>query len=72
MEAGTVLTLARVKGVRAGVVLLVVDHEAEKNVKQKIAKYSLEAKSGKGILVEMENRASLVALESLVDVAKKK
>ncbi len=72
MEAGTVLTLARVKGVKAGVVLLVVDQEAEKNIKQKIAKYSLEAQSGKGELVKMENRASLVALESFVLMLKNK
>lgn len=72
MEAGTVLTLARVKGVKAGVVLLVVDQEAEKNIRQKIAKYSLEAQSGKGELVKMENRASLVALESFVLMSKNK
>jgi len=64
MEASTVLTLARVKGLKAGVVLLVVDQEAEKNIRQKIAEYSIQAKSGKGVLVKMEEKASLVALES--------
>ena len=71
MEAGTVLTLARIKGVKAGVVLLVVDQEAEKNIRQKIAKYSVEAQSGKGDLVKMENRASLVALETFVLMSQK-
>lgn len=64
METGTVLTLARIKGVKAGVVLLVVDQEAEKNIKQKIADYSVQVKLGKGDLVKFEERAALVALES--------
>lgn len=72
METGTVLTLARIKGVKAGVVLLVVDQEAEKNIRQKIAKYSVEAQSGKGDLVKMENRASLVALETFVLMSQNK
>ncbi len=66
MESGTVLTLARVKGVRAGVILLVVDQEAEKNIREKISNYSVQAKAGKGRLVEFESRASLVALESFL------
>jgi uridine phosphorylase len=66
MEAGTVLTLARVKGVRAGVILLVIDQEAEKNIKQKIADYSVQAQSEKGELVKWESRAALVALESFL------
>lgn len=66
METGTVLTLARIKGVKAGVVLLVVDQEAEKNIKQKIADYSVQVKLGKGDLVKFEERASLVALESFL------
>lgn len=66
MEAGTVLTLARVRGVKAGVVLLVVDQEAEKNIKEKIADYSLQAQSGEGGLVKLESRAALVALESFL------
>jgi uridine phosphorylase len=70
METGTVLTLARVKNVRAGAVLLVVDQEAEKNIREKIAKYSVEAQSGKGELVKMENKASLVALESFLLLSK--
>jgi uridine phosphorylase len=64
MEASTVVTLARLKGVRAGVVLLVVDHEAEKNIKEKIADYSIQARAGKGRLVKMEERAALLALET--------
>jgi uridine phosphorylase len=71
MEAGTVLTLARVKRVRAGVVLLVVDHEAEKNIKQKIAEYAISVNSGEGKLVKMEEKGFLVALESFVKLDKK-
>jgi len=71
MEAGTVLTLARVKGVRAGSILLVVDAEGEKNIKAKIAQYSSEAHSGQGQLVEMEKRAVSIALEALLTLAKK-
>lgn len=70
MEAGTVLTLARVRQVRAGTILLVVDAEGEKNIKAKIALYSSEAKSGKGQLVEMEKRAVIVALEALLKISK--
>ena len=66
MEAGTVLTMARIKGLRAGVILLVVDQEAEKDVKEKIAQYSLEAKAGEGFLVELESKAALVALEAFL------
>ena len=66
MEASTVLTLARVKGVRAGVVLLVVDREADKNIREKIADYSIQAKAGKGELVKFESRAALVALETFL------
>lgn len=68
MESGTVLTLARVKRVRAGVVLLVVDQEAEKNLRAKIADYSIQARSGKGELVKMEEKAALVALESFCEL----
>jgi len=71
MEAGTVLTLARVKGVFAGSILLVVDAEGEKNIKAKIALYSSEAKSGQGQLVEMEKRAIKIALEALLILGKK-
>lgn len=72
MEAGTVLTLARVKGVRAGSILLVVDAEGEKNIKAKIAKYSSQAQSGAGQLVEMEKRAVTIALEALLASGKNK
>ncbi|MEI7452046.1 MAG: nucleoside phosphorylase [Candidatus Falkowbacteria bacterium] len=71
MEASTVLTLARVRGVMAGVILLVVDQEGEKNIKEKIAVYSAQAKSGKGALVEKELLATEVALEALVILNKK-
>ncbi|MFA4942911.1 MAG: nucleoside phosphorylase [Patescibacteria group bacterium] len=66
METGTVLTLARVKGVSAGSILLVVDMEGEKNIKAKIAAYSSEAQSGAGKLVEMEKKAVAIALEALL------
>ncbi|MEI7620026.1 MAG: nucleoside phosphorylase [Candidatus Falkowbacteria bacterium] len=72
MEAGTVLTLARVKGVKAGSILLVVDAEGEKNIKAKIARYSSEAQSGKGQLVELEKRAVTIALEALLKLGKNK
>ena len=71
METGTVLTLARVKGAKAGSILLVVDAEGEKNIKAKIALYSSEAKSGQGQLVEMEKRAIKIALEALLILGKK-
>lgn len=71
MEAGTVLTLARVKGVRGAAILLVVDAEGEKNIKAKIATYSSEAQKGKGRLVEMEKRAISIALEALLTSSKK-
>ncbi|PIT94838.1 uridine phosphorylase [Candidatus Falkowbacteria bacterium CG10_big_fil_rev_8_21_14_0_10_39_9] len=71
MEAGTVLTLARVKGVRAGSILLVVAAEGEKNIKAKIARYSSEAQSGQGQLVEKEKRAVQIALEALLILKKK-
>ncbi len=70
MEAGTVLTLARVKGVRAGSILLVVDAEGEKNVAAKIARYSSEARSGQGQLVEKEKQAVQLALEALLTLKK--
>ncbi len=70
MEAGTVLTLARVKGVAAGSILLVVDQEGEKNISAKIARYSSQAQSGKGELVELEARAVKVALAALVNLKK--
>ena len=66
MEAATVLTMARLRQVAAGVVLLVVDQEGEKNVKAKISQYSIAAKSGKGPLVEKEALATKVALEALL------
>lgn len=67
MEAGTVLTLARIRRVKAGAVLLVVDQEGEKNIKARIAKYSLQAKAEKGALFEAEQRATKVALEALLE-----
>ena len=71
METGTVLTLARVKGVSAGSILLVVDAEGEKNIKEKIARYSSEARSGAGQLVEMEKKAVKIALDALLTLGKK-
>ncbi|MEI6627547.1 MAG: nucleoside phosphorylase [bacterium] len=70
MEASTVLTLARIKKVKAGCVLLVVDQEGEKNVKEKIAAYSVQAKQNKGKLVEMEKRGIITALEAILKLAK--
>jgi uridine phosphorylase len=70
MEASTVVTLARIKNVKAGVVLLVVDMEAEKNIRAKIADYSIQAKSGKGKLVKMEEKAALTALETFCNFKK--
>ncbi|MCU0680452.1 MAG: nucleoside phosphorylase [Planctomycetes bacterium] len=72
MEAATVLTLARVRGVKAGVVLLVVDQEGEKNVKAKIANYSKQAQENKGELVAFEKRGIITALEALVKQSRNK
>ena len=70
MEASTVITLGRLRGVKAAAILLVVDQEGEKNLKSKIARYSVEAKNDKGELVKEEKRATQVALEALVSLAK--
>lgn len=70
MEAGTVLTLARLKQVKAGVVLLVVNREGEKEVRTKIADYSIQAKENKGKLVKDERKAAHLILESLREVNK--
>jgi uridine phosphorylase len=67
MEAGTVLTLARIRKVKAGVILLVVDQEGEKNLKEKIAEYSVEAQKNKGPLVEFEKKATKIALEAIAN-----
>lgn len=71
MEASTVLTLARIRGVKAGVILLVVDQEGEKDIKAKIAQYSSEAKAGKGSLIKQEELATKIALEAFVKINKK-
>lgn len=65
MEASTVLTLARLKNVKAGVVLLAVNKEGEKEIKNKIASYSIQAKNNQGQLVKLEEKAAKLALESL-------
>lgn len=71
MEASTVLTLARVRGIAAASVLLVVDQEGEKNLKGKIAAYSVQAKKNKGELIKKEQLAAKVALEALLAASKK-
>ncbi|MFA5021850.1 MAG: nucleoside phosphorylase [Patescibacteria group bacterium] len=71
MEAATVLTLARIRKVKAGVVLLVVDAEGEKNVAEKIANYSMQAKNNQGQLVEYEKRAVKLALETIYNYHQK-
>lgn len=70
MEASTVLTLARIKQVRAGVVLLAVNREGEKQIREKIADYSIQAQKNKGELMKNEQRAALLVLESLVKANK--
>lgn len=72
METGTVLTLARIKGIKAGAILLVVDQEGEKNLKEKIAQYSVEAKENKGELVDFEKQATKIALEAILNYDKTK
>ncbi|MFA6410958.1 MAG: nucleoside phosphorylase [Candidatus Buchananbacteria bacterium] len=71
MEAATVLTLARIRKVKAGVILLVVDTEGEKNVAAKIAEYSTQAKNNKGFLVEYEKRGVKLALETIYNYHQK-
>ncbi len=66
MEASTVLTLARIKQVKAGVVLLVVNREGEKEIRTKIADYSIQAQKNKGRLMKNEERAARLILESFV------
>jgi hypothetical protein len=44
----------------------VVDAEGEKNIKAKIARYSREAQSGQGQLVESEKQAVKIALQALL------
>lgn len=66
MEAGTVLTLARLKQVKAGVVLLVVNREGEKEIRTKIADYSIQAQKNKGQLMKNEEKAARLILESFV------
>jgi len=70
METGTVLTLARIKGIKAGAILLVVDQEGEKNLKEKITQYSVEAKENKGELVDFEKQAIKIALEAILKYGK--
>jgi len=65
MEAATVLTLSRIRKVQAGVVLLVVDTIGEKNVAEKIAQYSLQAKNNTGGLIASEQLAGQIALAAL-------
>lgn len=66
METSTVFTLARLRKVKAGAVLLVVDQEGEKNIAEKIANYALQAKQNKGELVKYEERAIKVALDTIL------
>lgn len=68
MEASVILTLARIKKVKAGSILLVVDHESEKNIREKIAEYSIQARNKKGELVEYEKKATQIALETIIDL----
>jgi len=68
MESSVILTLARIKKVRAGSILLVVDHESEKNIREKIAEYSIQARDKRGELVEHEKKAIQIALETIVDL----
>lgn len=70
METGTILTLARIRGVRAGAILLVIDREGEKNLKEKITEYSVQAKNKKGELIEREKIATRIALNALATYAK--
>lgn len=72
MEASTVLTLARVKKVKAGCVLLVVDQEGEKDVKAKIAAYSSQAKANQGVLMAKESLAAQTALEAFLSYDQEK
>jgi uridine phosphorylase len=71
MEASTVLTMGRIRGIAAGSVLLVVDQEGEKNLKGKIAAYSVQAKENKGQIIKMEQLAAKVALEALLAESRK-
>lgn len=72
MEAGTVLTLAKIKGVKAGAILLVVDELKEKDIKEKIARYSIQAKKSKGPLIKFEKIATKIALEALSNYEEEK
>jgi uridine phosphorylase len=65
MEAATVLTLARIRGVKAASVLLVVDTLKDKDFTAKIGVYSQQAKKNKGGLMADEQLGAEVALEAL-------
>ena len=46
---------------------MVVDQEGEKNLKEKIAEYSVEAQKNQGPLVELERKATQIALEAIAN-----
>ena len=66
MEAGTVLTLAKIKKVKAGAIFLVVNEIKTKNIKEGIAQYAVQAKENKGKLIEAEKRMIKIALETII------
>lgn len=66
METGTVLTLAKIKKVKAGSLLLVVNERNEKDIKEKIGRYSVQAKQNRGQLMIFEKKMMKVALETIV------
>jgi uridine phosphorylase len=71
MEAATLLTLARLMGLKAGCIFLVVNELEPKKVKHGIRRYAVQAKIGKGKLVEAERKGILVALEAITLLEKR-
>lgn len=67
MEAGTVLTLGRLRKVAAGVVLVVVNRSDENDIQAGIGKYAQEAKTAADSpLKTAEKDATVVALQALL------
>ena len=64
MEIGTLYPLARMYGVRAGALLLVVNKIGVKDLSEGIRKYAEQAQKGEG-LMKKENQAAQTVLEAI-------
>lgn len=64
MEGSTVLTLAKIKGLKAGVILLAVNKLGVKDLREGVSQYSQEAVKG-GDLLKEEKENFIVALDAI-------